>query len=333
MLDFTVVICAYTMDRWDDLVAAVAAVRAQTLAAREVIVVIDHNPALWRRASDAFPGVNVLENTEARGLSGARNTGLRAARAQVIAFMDEDAVPARDWLHWLHAGYDDAQVLGVGGAIEPLWVEGRPRWFPPEFDWVVGCTYRGMPEQAAPVRNLIGCNMSFRRELFAALGGFRDGIGRIGSHPVGCEETELCIRAGRHWPDGRLSYQPLARVRHRVPVERASWRYFRARCFYEGRSKALVAALAGKTVGLSTERAYTWHTLPRGVLQGLRDTLRHGDPAGLARALTIAAGLFITAAGYLSGAVLGLARLPARPAAGAAVKEPAGQITLDVPRP
>jgi GT2 family glycosyltransferase len=302
MPDFSVVICAYTEARWADLVDAVCAVQSQSNPAREIIVVIDHNPALFARAQQQLNGATVLENTEARGLSGARNTGIRAATAEVVAFMDEDAVPARDWLHWLAAGYTDGSVLGVGGAIAPMWVGGRPRWFPDEFDWVVGCTYRGMPEQAAPVRNLIGCNMSFRRELFAALGGFRDGIGRIGSHPVGCEETELCIRAGRLWPSGVFVYQPQARVFHRVPAQRATWQYFRSRCFYEGRSKALVAQLAGQKAGLATERTYTLRTLPRGVMKGIGAALVDDDWSGAGRAAAIVAGLFTTLAGYVTGA-------------------------------
>src|SRR5205085_69247 len=80
--------------------------------------------------------------------------------------------------------YANLEVIGVGGTVEPLWLHGRPPWFPPEFDWVVGCTYCGMPEVAGPVRNLIGCNMSFRREVFEGVGGFRSGIGRIGTYPL-----------------------------------------------------------------------------------------------------------------------------------------------------
>jgi hypothetical protein len=194
-------------------------------------------------------------------------------------------------------------VLGVGGAIVPVWAAGRPGWFPEEFDWVVGCTYRGMPDTAAPVRNLIGCNMSFRRRVFEAVGGFRSGIGRIGTRPAGCEETELCIRVRQRWPEGVLLYEPSARVYHRVPASRARWRYFHARCYYEGRSKAAVARFVGAGDGLASERAYTLRTLPRGFALGLADALRLEDMAGLARAGTIAAGLGATAAGYLIGAV------------------------------
>jgi glycosyltransferase involved in cell wall biosynthesis len=296
----SVIICAYTEDRWHDLVAAVESVQKQTLPAHEIIVVVDHNPTLWQRVQNAIPAVIAIENSGPRGLSGARNSGLALAQGDIIAFMDEDAIADPNWLVHLQAGYSQPDVIGVGGAIEPLWLGGRPAWFPEEFNWVVGCTYRGMPQSAAPVRNLIGCNMSFRRDVFTVVGGFRSGIGRIGSHPVGCEETELCIRASRAFDGAHFLYQPLARVRHRVPTSRATWRYFRTRCYFEGQSKALVTALQGSRAGLATERAYTQKTLPLGVWQGIQDGVR-GEWAGLARSAAIAAGLVITTAGYLTG--------------------------------
>lgn len=312
-LTLSVIICAYTEERWDDLLAVVAAIRAQTLAPDEVIVVIDHNPRLFARSQAQFQGldrppVRLLENQEQRGLSGARNTGIAAAGGEVLAFIDEDAVPESDWLERLSQCYQDGQVIGAGGAIEPVWEGGRPAWFPREFDWVVGCTYLGMPELVSPVRNLIGCNMSFRREVFERSGGFLSGMGRIGKYPAGCEETELCIRASQEMRQGLFVYQPAARVRHRVPAARRGWAYFRARCYAEGLSKALVTRAVGSQAGLASERAYTLRTLPRGFFLGLGDALWRKDFSGLARAAAIFAGLTITGAGYLRGRVWGSAR-------------------------
>ena len=303
MPDISVVICAYTEERWHELVAAVKAIQAQTVPAREIIVVIDHNWDLWQRVRDDIPGVIAVENKEQRGLSGARNSGIKVAQGEVIAFTDEDAIPAADWLAHLNQRYDDPRVLGVGGAIEPLWADRRPDWFPEEFDWVVGCTYRGMPQTTAPVRNLIGCNMTFRREVFEVIGGFRSGIGRIDTLPVGCEETELCIRLRQRQPDALLYYEPKARVHHRVPPGRARWRYFRSRCYHEGRSKAMVTSLAGSRDGLSTERAYTFRTLPRSVCRRVLETVRQRNKAELIRAGAIVVGLAITTIGYLAGRI------------------------------
>ncbi len=296
----SVIICAYTDVRWNDLIEAVASMRRQQLAPAEVIVVVDHNSGLLARARAEFPDVTVIENTGPQGLSGARNSGLAAASGEIAAFMDEDATADPAWLKELAAAYADPDVLGAGGAIVPEWQNGRPAWFPAEFDWVVGCTYKGMPRTQAPVRNLIGCNMSLRRDVFAEVGGFRPGIGRVGTLPVGCEETELCIRVRQRWPQGELVYVPTAIVRHSVPQGRATWGYFRSRCYAEGISKALVTQFVGAQDGLSSERAYTLRTLPAGVLKGLAAALR-GHGGGLGRATVIAAGLALTATGYGRG--------------------------------
>jgi hypothetical protein len=147
--------------------------------------------------------------------------------------------------------------------------------------------------------------MSLRRGVFAAVGGFSTEVGRVGTRPLGCEETELCIRAARRLPGTRLVYAPAARVRHRVTDERARWRYFRDRCWSEGLSKAVVSRHAGRADGLASERDYVRSTLPRGVARAMRDAVIRRDAGGLARAATIVAGVTITTAGYATGAVRG----------------------------
>ena len=81
---------------------------------------------------------------------------------------------------------------------------------------------------------MLGCNMAFRRAPLAALGGFSSRLGRVGSRPVGAEETEVCIRLRRAEPGHIVMFRPAARVHHLVPAARARLRYFVARCFAEG---------------------------------------------------------------------------------------------------
>jgi hypothetical protein len=76
---------------------------------------------------------------------------------------------------------------------------------PEEFDWVVGCSYRGLPAGEALIRNPIGSSMSLRRQAAVEAGGFRPEVGRVGTFPVGCEETELAIRLRRLLPWSRTS--------------------------------------------------------------------------------------------------------------------------------
>ena len=161
----SVVICAHTELRFDETCAAVQSVRDQSFPNKEIIVVVDHNPALHASLSEALPDVTVVENREETGAVGREEHGHRAwPRGDVVAFLDDDAIADHDWLKFFADRFTDPAVVGVGGLTLPEWKAPRPSWFPREFDWVVGCTYRGMPESNTPVRNLLGGNSSFRRE-------------------------------------------------------------------------------------------------------------------------------------------------------------------------
>jgi glucosyl-dolichyl phosphate glucuronosyltransferase len=336
-LTVSVVICVYTEQRWGDIVAAVESVRAQDAAVAEIVVVVDHNPALLARVRGRFAAdrVRVLPNALRQGLSGARNTAVSAATGDVVVFLDDDATARPGWLRGLLAPYADPDVVAVGGVAHPRFPAhgDRPRMLPSggadpdatgELDWIVGCTYTGQPTDRAEVRNLMGCNMSVRRTVFAEVGGFAEDLGRIGRNPLGCEETEFCIRvrqayrrAGR---EARIVFEPAAQVDHRVSPDRVHWSYLRRRCWSEGLSKAAVAQLVGTDDALSTERTYVASVLPAAVLRELRE-LRPMSAAAVVVALAC------TAAGYargrLPGATAGV-RLPAAdpaPAAGPAATD------------
>ena len=297
----SVVVCAYTMDRWKLLGRALHSVRVQTAPAFEIILVVDHCPELLIRAPGLGERVRVVANVERPGLSGARNTGVAAARGEVVAFLDDDAAAAPDWLEHLIAPYADPHVVGVGGTVIADWEDGKPGWFPQEFNWVVGCSYVGQPLVASPVRNPIGANMSFRRRALVGVGGFSDELGRVRARPMGCEETELSIRVVLHDPGSSIVLEPRAVVRHQVPGSRARWAYFLRRCWAEGLSKASVSRLTDPRTALSSERTYALRTLPRGAARGMADALRRGERAGAARAFAIGAGFTATTAGYAIG--------------------------------
>ena len=297
VLTTSVVICCYTALRWDRIVLAVESVRAQTTPAGEVIVVIDHNDDLLAQARAELSSVRVIPSEGPRGLSGARNTGCEVASGEVVIFLDDDATAEPDWIGQLLAAYDDDNVLGVGGAAVPDWESPPPSWWPQEFLWVVGCTYIGQPTTRTAVRNLMGCNMSVRRDVLEEVGGFDSSLGRTADRPLGCEETELCIRARQLFPGGSFIFEPAALVHHWVPASRATRRYFWARCQAEGTSKAWVANRVGSGAALAAETVYTRQVLPRGLERNLGELL-HGDLGGLGRAAAILGGFAATAASF-----------------------------------
>jgi GT2 family glycosyltransferase len=296
----TAIICTYTEQRWETLMAAMASLLAQLRPPDQYVIVVDHNDLLLARARATFPDAEVIVNDDVRGLAGARNAGVRRATGEVVAFLDDDAEADPGWLATMVGHYDSRHVAGVGGVAEAAWPDGdRPPWFPPEFDWVVGCTYRGLPDVVTPVRNPIGASMSMRRSLFDRIGGFDTAIGRVGNTPLGCEETEFAVRARKQIAGIEFLHVPDAVVHHVVAPERARLRYFVRRCYAEGISKAEVARRTGTGAALSSERRYATVTLPRAVAAECANALR-GDAMGLARVFMIALGLSVTTLGYIA---------------------------------
>src|SRR5690348_10030046 len=100
----SVIIAAFSSERWEYLREAVASVAAQSSPALETIVVIDHNPDLLARARRELAAV-VIPSTGARGASGARNTGVAHSHGEVVAFLDDDVVATSDWLARLLAHF------------------------------------------------------------------------------------------------------------------------------------------------------------------------------------------------------------------------------------
>jgi glycosyltransferase involved in cell wall biosynthesis len=307
----TVIICAYTLERWDALKNAVGSCLAQTRRPDQVVVVVDHNDELLERATAELEGVVVLANASAKGLSGARNTGVEASSGDVIAFLDDDAFADPDWLAALCIPFEDDAVAGVGGWIVPEWQGHVADWFPETYYWILGCSYQGLPPSGATLRNPIGANMAIRRRVFAAVGGFTSGIGRIGKVPLGCEETELCIRYTARAPDERFVLARDAVVHHLVPRSRLSWHYFRSRCWAEGLSKAAVSSLVGSKHGLASERAHLARSLPRELGRCVAQLPRHPRTAATKGSL-ILVGASVAAAGLVRGTTA-LRREPIKP--------------------
>ena len=161
------------------------------------------------------------------------------------------------------------------------------------------------------MRNPLGCNMAFRTELFQRVGMFNPAIGRLGSLPLGCEETEFCVRAIREIPDGRIVLVGGAEIDHHVPAARGRPSYLLQRCYFEGISKALVRRL-GDARSLGTERTYLRRALPARLRASARHAAR-GD--GVSDALgqfgAVIGGVAAAAVGYLVGLIVFRLRPPA----------------------
>jgi O-antigen biosynthesis protein len=292
-----VIITTYLKDRWEWLRECVASAQDQVTPALEIIVVVDHNQDLLDDISREIPSVIAVPNIGGRGVSSARNSGVKAARGDVMAFLDDDAMVTPEWLSTVLRHLADPNVAGVGCYGEGLWENPRPAWFPGEFGWTVGVAHTGLPTAPSPVRNVWTCAMLVRRSAFELVDGFRENFGKVGDRSLP-EDTDLCLRITAMLPDAVWIGDPAPVLRHRVPAGRATFRYLMSRCFLEGWGKAAMAQMDGFSESTSSERAYARTTLPAGVRRGLRDAL-HGDLSGLGRSGAITAAFTVAVAGYL----------------------------------
>lgn len=293
----SVIICAYTEDRWALLKKSVASVEAQTSPPVEIVVCIDHNAELLRRSEEYFgkgrpagaTPLIVLANKYDGRLGAARNTGAEHASGEVIAFLDDDAAASADWLERLIAPYDDERVGAVGGAPLPVFEADRPRWFPLEFDWIFGCAYRGLPLTRAPLEHLIGANMSARRSALRDVGGF---------HSDHEDDMDMSHRIAHS--QHRVLYEPLATVNHFVPATRTTWSYFWRKCYFVNRDKVEVFANMQEASSLRAELTFVTRTLTMGALAEIRDVIR-GDLYGFVRVGAMISGIALAGIGHLSG--------------------------------
>jgi glycosyltransferase involved in cell wall biosynthesis len=268
----SIITTSYTMDRLKDVIELLDSIKAQSYKNTETLIVAERSPRLAQRlknyiAEKGYPKMQVLYNKGERGASAARNLALEQAKGDIIAFVDDDALPFPDWAEETAQTYaQDSSVIGVTGPILPLWEEESMSWFPRELYWIFSCTYWDMTKKTE-VRNGYGTNLSFHRKAFEPGERFRTSLGVKGRGEGGWlepggEETELALRI-RQKTGKRIIYNPKARVKHRVYRYRLRTGFITKRAYWEGYAKAMLNRWyhPGSEAVLSTE-----HELLRRIL-------------------------------------------------------------------
>lgn len=172
------------------------------------------------------------------GASRARNLGLQKANGEIVAFIDDDAVADSGWLKAIAEAFVTVKPTPalIGGRIDPIWLNRKPKWYPKEREFLLGLYDIGnqmcpMPEHDQP----IGANMAGLRDVIIKLGGFDENLGpnyfRKRSMLTG-EETILGKRVKN--AGYQLYYQPKAYVYHRISPKKLTISYFLKRHFWEG---------------------------------------------------------------------------------------------------
>ena len=204
------------------------ALAAQTVFPYLQVILVDDGSTDGTSEVGRAHSAIVIRHPRNRGLAVARNSGLDAATAPIVAFLDDDCEPEPKWAEQLLAGYDEG-VIGVGGPIRPAARDGfmlgylqRNNPLKPQELNLAGSgrlAYRlklylerqwTLSENSLPrdVYSFAGANMSFRRNALLAIGKFDERF------YFGGEDQDLCLRLASDFPSGRLRFVPDAWVVH-----------------------------------------------------------------------------------------------------------------------
>jgi glycosyltransferase involved in cell wall biosynthesis len=252
----SVVVCTYTMDRYDVFTEAVESALAQTYDPIEIVLVIDGNPEVYERAVDDFGGhenVVISDNDENQGISYSRTRGAELASGEIVAFIDDDGVAEEDWIAKLVEVYEETDAIAVGGDVRPNWQGKRPDFFPEEFYWLVGCVEPGFAEDGEEVRNTYGSNISYRREEFLEVGGYDPNTGRKGDKHLQAHEAPVGIRLMEEFGQGMV-YTGDAVVHHTLFEYRGEFRWLLFRSFWQGYSKRAMETLVPESSDEESEQ-------------------------------------------------------------------------------
>jgi glucosyl-dolichyl phosphate glucuronosyltransferase len=232
----SVVIC--TFNRHEMLLEAIMSIELQDLPAQEYeLIIVDNSDDL--RAREQFrDGLQIacahryLE--EARpGLSRARNIGIHAARADLVAFLDDDARACIGWLRHIieaFARHDEAGV--VGGPVRPIWGARAPAWLTPQLQSFLTVIDRGDEARLlAEAEWLSGTNIAFRTRAVTEAGLFPENLGRVRGLLLSNEE--LLVTKRIRDLGYTVIYDPKIEMHHRVHPDRVSQSWLRRRVFWQ----------------------------------------------------------------------------------------------------
>ena len=147
------IISTYSSNRYFDLIELIDALKKQIDGYDEIIIVVDTNQRLYTNIKDHIlkysnSNIKVIFNPENKGLSHSRNIGIHNSNGDILAFIDDDAIPYPNWTNEITKTFcKDDKIGAVTGDIIPIWEDNNMFWFPKELHWMISCSYTLTPKK------------------------------------------------------------------------------------------------------------------------------------------------------------------------------------------
>jgi glycosyltransferase involved in cell wall biosynthesis len=229
----TVAICTWNRAKLlDQTLSHLCALRIPERVDWELIIVnndcTDDTDKVVGQYADRLP--IVLCHEPRPGLSSARNHAIAHARGDFVLWTDDDVLVDPDWMTKLLEAFDDHQAAFVFGKVQPWWETAPPSWYSPDFDGMFALLdYGSAPFLVAERRHQpFGVNMAMRREVFQEVGRFQDEVSV--SKKCSCEDVEYFYRVMDRGL--RAAYTPHALIRHFIPRQRCTKKFYRSRAWH-----------------------------------------------------------------------------------------------------
>jgi glycosyltransferase involved in cell wall biosynthesis len=269
-MELTVCICTHNRPRY--VSGCLDGLRRQCVPTGSFAVLVVDSGSTGDAADDlaalaaAYDGARLIRVGQP-GVSAARNAGAWGARTPFIAYIDDDAIPAPDWVASILTAIrkGSRRPALIGGRILPQWEAPLPAWWPPSLRGVLSIIefegageYRTstLPQGLEPY----AANMVVHVLSLLAAGGFGTGIGRFGICLLSDEDVQLAWKlqdAGHS-----VRYDSSIVVHHQIQARRLTPQWLLARLYWQGASTVVTRRMLDRPEAV-------WREFPRRLLVAL----------------------------------------------------------------
>jgi len=231
----------------------------------ELIIVVDENVELFNKLEKYKKFFNnicikIIFNKTNCGLSYSRNLGIQNSSSDIIAFIDDDAVPKGRWVSSIIDSFKDPNVGGVAGEVVPDFEsQDSLTWFPRALYWMISCSYTMTPTKRTEIDRGFGVNMAFRRHLLQKVGMFNTSLGLKKGKWIGGEDTDVFMKIRKN--NCKIIFNPDAIVHHKIPKKRMNPVNIVRRAFNGGISSAAFSKINDISMIDSKEYSYLKHLM------------------------------------------------------------------------